>query len=120
MVCTGVDRHGAQLQDGGLHSGQWQIIPSLPLVLALGASGQGQSSHGGRAMDVALTYDVGKMIATQVTAAKTMNVFMVAIVYFLLSKKYEDFESLITKHSIQYSFVQFLCENSCCVCYFYF
>lgn len=61
-------RNGRQLQDGGSHFGQWQTIPSLPLVLAVGDNGHGQSQLGGFMATslgslIAITLDVGKMIA---------------------------------------------------------
>lgn len=84
-----------QSQIGSGHFGQWQTIPSLPLLLAADDTGHNGQSHLGGIMDtslgftIATTLDVGKMIAMEMMAAKNVKTFMVAMAYF--SFLFEDF-----------------------------
>lgn len=71
---------GHEQSHAGLHTGQWQTIPSLPDVLASGVSGQRQSQVDGGAF---FAFDVGTMNATQMTAAKIVKIFMIVFLLFL-------------------------------------
>lgn len=97
-----------QLHSGG-HFGQWQTTLFLPLVLADGLIGQEQSHFCGGFFASTL---YGTMNATQITALKITEIFMITAIFssslpFFELKSYEVLKSLIALHTIQQSFIQF-------------